>query len=171
MGLVSMKAIMDKIITPRERVVLACADFISFLESSNGPRLLAYRDIAGVWTIGYGTTGPDIVEGVIWTKEQCDAALDGYVDHVCAYVLSLLGSVSTNTNQIIAMVSLCYNVGNSAFRSSSVLGYHRLGNYRAAANSFLLWDKAHVDGRLVTVPGLFERRKAELARYELTLSS
>ncbi len=35
----------------------------------------AYQDIVGVWTIGYGDTGPDVGPGIVWTQEQCDSAL------------------------------------------------------------------------------------------------
>ncbi len=38
-------------------------------------RFHAFQDSGGVWTIGYGHTGPDVYEGLVWTQEQCDAAL------------------------------------------------------------------------------------------------
>jgi lysozyme len=63
------------------------------------------------------------------------------------------------------MVSLAFNIGAAGYRSSTVLRRHRAGAYRAAADAFLLWDKAHVDGQLVTVAGLLNRRKAEMALY------
>lgn len=39
-----------------------------------GCRLEAYQDQGGVWTIGYGHTGPDVHEGLTWTQEQADEA-------------------------------------------------------------------------------------------------
>jgi len=38
-------------------------------------RNVAYLDPVGIWTIGYGHTGPEVVEGLVWTDEQCDEAL------------------------------------------------------------------------------------------------
>ncbi len=38
-------------------------------------RLIAYRDSGGVWTIGWGHTGPEVHEGLVWTRAQAEAAL------------------------------------------------------------------------------------------------
>lgn len=46
------------------------------INKSEGCKLKAYRDIKGVWTIGWGQTGEGIKEGVEWTQEQADAARD-----------------------------------------------------------------------------------------------
>lgn len=43
--------------------------------TDEGLRLKAYQDSGGVWTIGWGHTGPEVVEGLIWTREQCVEAL------------------------------------------------------------------------------------------------
>jgi len=45
------------------------------IAAEEGCRLEAYRDTLGVWTIGYGHTGPAIVEGVTWTQQQADDQL------------------------------------------------------------------------------------------------
>ena len=45
--------------------------------SEEGLRLTAYRDAAGVLTIGWGHTGPDVHEGLVWTREQAVEALKG----------------------------------------------------------------------------------------------
>ena len=49
--------------------------------------------------------------------------------------------------------------------TSTVLRQHRAGNYTAAADAFLMWDKDHCDGQLVTVPGLLRRRQLERGFY------
>jgi lysozyme len=38
-------------------------------------------------------------------------------------------------------------------------------DYANAADAFLLWDKATVDGQLVVVQGLLNRRQAEKTLY------
>lgn len=45
-----------------------------------GCRLTAYQDTVGVWTVGYGCTGPDIVAGVTWTQAHADDELAKRVD-------------------------------------------------------------------------------------------
>ena len=45
------------------------------LRKDEGLRLKAYKDTVGVWTCGYGATGSDVKEGVVWTQEQADLRL------------------------------------------------------------------------------------------------
>jgi len=45
-------------------------------EGFEGCRLTAYQDVAGVWTIGYGTTGPDVVEGLVITQDEAVVRLE-----------------------------------------------------------------------------------------------
>jgi lysozyme len=44
---------------------------------ANGPVLTAYADplAHGKPTVGWGHTGPDVVVGAVWTREQCEEAL------------------------------------------------------------------------------------------------
>ena len=37
--------------------------------------LIAYKCPAGVWTIGWGTTGRYVREGTVWTQEKADERL------------------------------------------------------------------------------------------------
>ena len=148
------------------------AQFIAPFEASSGPVLTAYQDIAGVWTIGYGTTFYQgvtgympVSEGLIWTADQCMAALANDVAETLAVVVAANEWHPWSEDEIIALTSLAYNIGQTSFRSSTVLKQHNQGNKQAAAAAFLLWDKAHVDGKLVTVDGLEDRRKAEAAKY------
>jgi len=64
-------------------------------------------------------------------------------------------------HQAAAMLSLAYNIGSTAFQSSTVLKRFNSGDLHAAADAFLLWDKATVDGKLVVVQGLLNRRQQE----------
>jgi lysozyme len=43
--------------------------------TEEGLRLTAYPDAVGVWTIGWGHTGPEVHEGLVWTREQAVEAL------------------------------------------------------------------------------------------------
>ena len=48
---------------------------LSLIRESEGCRLEAYRDSVGVCTIGYGHTGADVHEGLVWTQSRADSAL------------------------------------------------------------------------------------------------
>ena len=44
----------------------------AFIKQFEGLELHSYQCQAGVWSIGYGTTGPDIGPGMLITKEEAD---------------------------------------------------------------------------------------------------
>lgn len=43
-----------------------------FTREQEGCRLVAYTDTLGVWTCGYGCTGPGIGPGTVWTQREAD---------------------------------------------------------------------------------------------------
>ncbi len=130
---------------------------LSLIKRFEGCRLTAYADIGGVWTIGWGQTGPDVVKGLTITQAQADARLQQTVDEFATGVLNAL-SVPVNQNQFDALVSFAYNIGLSAFRSSTLL---KLLNDKTSvsvvAAEFSKWNK--VDGK--PIEGLSRRREAE----------
>ncbi len=134
---------------------------LALIKSFEGVRLSAYRCPAGVWTIGYGHTGPDVRPGQTITLPEADALLRGDLDSFASGVERALGDAPTTDNQFGAMVSLAFNIGVGAFQRSTVLRMHRAGNPQRAAAAFLLWVK----GGDRTLPGLVRRRTAERALY------
>lgn len=127
-------------------------------------RLKAYRDAKGVWTIGWGHTGPGVDEGDIITQAEADMLFDLDIHH---FVDELnqpgLITVALNQHQFDAILSLVYNIGISAFRQSTLLEYLNAGRFSDAAEHFLLWRKA---GKKV-LPGLEKRRAEEEIEFLL----
>ena len=70
-------------------------------------------------------------------------------------------SVPLNENQYSALCSFIYNLGRGSFAKSTLLKRLNTGNYQAAADELLRWDKARVNGKLQPVAGLSRRRRAE----------
>jgi lysozyme len=136
---------------------------LQMIAADEGLRLTAYRDVAGVWTIGYGHTPASPGETV--SQAQALALLRADVEHAADAVYGATHDVPTGDEQFSAMVSFAFNVGVGAFRRSSLLRLHRAGNFATAGDAFMLLDKAHVDGELVIVPGLLRRRGQERAMY------
>jgi lysozyme len=68
-----------------------------------------------------------------------------------------LVKVPLNQNQFDALVSFTFNVGEGAFKGSTLLKLLNAGNYNAAAAQFGKWVYA---GKKV-LPGLVARREAE----------
>lgn len=137
----------------------------AIIRADEGLRLDAYRDTANIPTIGWGHSGPDVRMGMTISEAQALAFLVADTAHAAAAVDAVTHDVQTGNNQFSAMVSLTFNIGATAFRSSSVLRDHREGEPAAAASAFLMWDKSHVNGKLVVLAGLLRRRKEEAALY------
>lgn len=133
---------------------------IDLIKSCEGFRAKAYRDAVGVLTIGWGHTA-GVKPGMVITQAQGEAMLRHDLEVFEKGVSAALGKTPTTQGQWDAMVSFSYNVGLGNFRKSSVLRLHKAGNYPAAANALLLWNKA--GGRVLD--GLTRRRRAERSLY------
>ena len=48
---------------------------LALTKGFEGLRLAAYQDVAGVWTVGYGHTGPDVRAGWTITEAQAETLL------------------------------------------------------------------------------------------------
>ncbi len=129
---------------------------IDLIKSFEGCKLTAYKCPAGVWTIGYGSTGPAIKEGLRWTQEQAEAALLKHVTEFESAVNSLV-TVPITQAQFDALVSFVYNVGPRAFRESTMLDLLNDGDYSGAAGQFGRW----INKGTPAEPGLRRRREAE----------
>lgn len=139
----------------------ALALALNLVRRFEGCRLRSYQDVVGIWTIGWGET-LDVAEGMVWSQQQADTALERRVAQFLLGVLKRCPPLHLAPPQrTAACVSLAYNIGLGAFGASSVCRNTIRQDYLGAADSFLLWDKA--GGRKVT--GLTRRREAERAVY------
>lgn len=142
---------------------------LNLIKEFEGFRADAYRDIAGIWTIGYGTTAAANVgitphAGMTITKDEAEWYLQKAVNKFAAKVEALL-TAPANDNEFGAFVSLAYNIGPGAFAKSSALRNFNAGRKDLAANAILAWNKATVGGRKQVVKGLARRREAEKALF------
>lgn len=134
----------------------------ALIKSYEQCRLTAYLPTPNdVPTIGWGTTGPDIVMGLTWTQAQCDERFATDLARFAEGVESALRDAPTLAREFGAMVSLAYNIGTGAFRSSTLCRKHRAGDKVGAAAQFARWNK-QADRVLA---GLTRRRAAEAALY------
>lgn len=121
-----------------------------------GTEYKPYKDIVGVVTVCNGYTGPDIVPGKTYSKTECDSLLKRELTVHGMGVLKCT-QVPLNQNQYDAYASFTYNVGVGAYCKSTLLKKLNAGDYTAACNELLRWDKA--GGK--AVKGLTRRRVAE----------
>jgi lysozyme len=137
---------------------------IALIKHFESLQLTAYLDPVGIWTIGYGHT-EGVQPGTTITTAQANRLLSDDLAPAETAVQDGVGDAPTSNNQFSAMVSLCFNIGAGNFAESTVLREHIARDYQAAANAFLLWNKGTVDGELVVLPGLTDRREAERKLY------
>ncbi len=133
---------------------------LAHLKQFEGLRLQPYKDVAGLWTIGYGHL---LKPGEWWdsiTEEFATRLLADDVGKAEDTVNSLV-KVPLSQPQFDALVSFVYNVGPGAFRRSTLLRLLNAGDYAGAAAQLPLWRKA--GGKIVQ--GLVNRRAQEVAMF------
>ena len=141
------------------------ASGIALICSFEGLRLQAYDDGVGVWTIGCGTTvypnGVKVKKGDVCTLDQAKAYMANDLKHFEQTVNSAV-TVPLNQNQYDALVSLTYNIGQGAFRDSTLLRKLNEKDYKGAAAQFAVWNK----GGGKVMQGLVNRRAKERKLFE-----
>jgi lysozyme len=125
-----------------------------------GLELSAYQDQGGVWTIGYGHTGPNVHGGLTITEEQAEQLLESDLAAAVACVNRAV-KVELEQNQFDALVDFVFNLGAASLLTSTMLRHLNAGRMADAAQQFPLWD--HCKG--VVVPGLLRRRQAEMEMF------
>lgn len=134
---------------------------VAFIKAHEDCRLTAYRDQGGVWTVGYGATGPRIGAGTVWTQAEADADLQSRLAILASSVGMKTQPLRLTEQQSAALMSFAYNAGLGAFGSSHVLQFVLARDWLNAAKALLQWD--HVAG--VESLGLLKRRMAEGALF------
>lgn len=130
---------------------------VDLIKRWEGLRLTGYLCPAGVPTVGYGSTGPDVTVGMKITEAEAEARLKKHLE-VLENGLRDLIRVPVNQNEFDALVSFAYNVGSTAFRRSTLLRLLNDGaDRKVVAAEFPRWNK--VDGK--PVGGLTNRREDE----------
>ena len=131
---------------------------LKLIQQFEGYSAKAYPDPATgaePWTIGFGHT-----RGV---QQGDETTMDEAVQFLHDDVQDALGAIDRGVvvpleqNQIDALVSFIYNVGAGNFFRSTLLKKLNEGDFMAAADEFLKWDRA--GGKVMA--GLTRRRKVE----------
>ncbi|WP_332604976.1 lysozyme [Acinetobacter sp. ESBL14] len=137
---------------------------INLITSFEDLKLNAYDDGVGVWSIGFGTTvyptGVPVRQGDSCTLEQANSFFQYDLKRFEKAVNEAI-TVPISQNQFDALVSLSYNIGSHAFKSSTLVKYLNVLDEYAAAEQFLVWNKA--GGKVLK--GLVRRREAERSLF------
>jgi GH24 family phage-related lysozyme (muramidase) len=124
-----------------------------------GFRTTAYRDSVGVWTIGVGHTaaaGPPVVKaGMKISKQEVDVILSRDLEKFEKTVNTVVEK-PISQGQFDALCSLCFNIGPGAFARSTTVRRLNAGNFKGAADAFMMWVKP---------PALRRRRLGERQQF------
>ena len=133
---------------------------LALIKEFEGLRLESYICPAGVWTIGYGSTGGHVYPGQVIAEQEAEQLLRKdlwrFEDCVSSRVM-----VQLTDNEYAALVSFAFNCGCGAFQESTLLRRLNAGEPKPRVFSEELpkW----VRGGGAVLPGLVRRREAEVA--------
>lgn len=145
--------------TKRLSAVAAIATAIAI--PAEGLRQWAYKDPGpAIWTVCYGTTGPEVVQGRKYSLEECKALLDQDMRAAVEAVERCHPALPQNVHA--AFADAVYNIGPAVACHSTASKHLARGDYEAACRELPRWNKARVAGVLMPLPGLTKRRNAEM---------
>lgn len=137
---------------------------LGLLQMSEGKLNAVYKDPAGILTVCYGHTGPELRLGQFYTDDQCDTILARDILSHRAGIDKCI-NLSLTRNEYDAVLDLAFNVGVTAVCKSTLVRRINSGDNAGASNEFLRWNKARVRGKVVVLRGLTKRREAERALF------
>ncbi|RXJ79808.1 muraminidase [Aliarcobacter skirrowii] len=138
---------------------------IELIKEFEGFSSSAYLCSAGKWTIGYGNTfwedKTPVKKGDEISKTKATELITKIANEFARDVATLI-QIDVTQNQFDALVSLAYNIGLGAFKSSTLLNQLNKGNFIGAGQEFLRWNKSNGKPLL----GLTRRREREKLLFE-----
>ncbi len=133
---------------------------LEFIKKEEGFIPKAYWDYKQ-YSIGYGSgkyeNGASVKEGDIVTEEKATAMLESWINKVVEASIKKCVTVSLPQNRYDSLCSFIYNVGNSAFETSTLLALLNQNKILEAASEFDRW--IHAGGK--TLDSLIKRRRRE----------
>lgn len=136
---------------------------LELIKKAEGFRSRAYKCPAGIWTVGFGHTKGVTPNRVVTVDEaltllyqdaaEAEASINKYV------------KVSLNENQLSALISFVFNLGETKFRNSTLLKKLNAGSYDLVGQEMQRWVYAKRNGVMVKLGGLIKRRQAEMQLF------
>jgi len=136
----------------------------SIIKYCEGLRLTSYVCPAGKPTIGWGHTY-GVKLGRTISEAEAEVLLDHDYQQAEDDVLELV-TVPLTDNQLGALTSFVFNLGQGNFSKSTLLRKINASDFAGAAAEFDKWIYATVNGVKTKLKGLVERRKLERSLFE-----
>jgi len=151
----------------------------SLIQKWEGFKEKAYLCPAGVWTIGWGRTGKDVVPGTTTTRAGEVRWLDtrlrqdlSQLEKVVKLPVAWVSNPQVDEDKIwAALLSLVYNIGITNFKNSTLRTVLPSGNLDKIEAAWVVWNKGRVNGKLTVLKGLENRRADEVAYFRSALKN
>ena len=114
------------------------------------------------YSVGFGTKAKS--KGERLTVEEANQRLLNELLYKRSRVQKMV-KVPINNNQLDALTSFAFNVGEGALGESTLLKKLNSGDYAGAAKEFLRWNKGEHRGVKQVLPGLTKRRNSEMQLF------
>jgi lysozyme len=150
-----------KMTTTKQKQALAVALATALAIPAEGLRRLAYYDPPGVLSVCYGSTTA-VEKNHLYSLEECGRRLNEDMLNAVSQVDKCVPGLPAEV--LAAFSDAVYNMGPKIVcdtKNSTAARLLKMGNFKAACEQLVNWDKARVLGMLVALPGLTKRREAE----------
>jgi lysozyme len=158
LGIFAAIHITDRYTHIEENIMAIAKSTLAFITKEEGARNKAYKDSKGLWTIGVGhlikSDEQHLINATL-TDEQVEELLRSDLKW-CSEAVESSVRVPLSQNQFDALYSLCFNIGGTAFKNSTVVKRINAGDLKGAADAIEMWNKPAV---------LINRRKREKALF------
>jgi lysozyme len=154
LGIFAVIHLTDRFTHIEENIMAIAKSTLEYITKEEGARNKAYKDTRGLWSIGVGHLIKENEKHLITatlTDEQVEELLRSDLKW-CSEAVESSVRVPLSQNQYDALYSLCYNIGSTAFKNSTVVKRINNNDIKGAAEAILMWSKQ---------PELLPRRKRE----------
>lgn len=133
---------------------------VNLIKKFEGFRSHAYKPVPGeqYFTIGYGDYGPHVGRNDVITEAEATRRLKKRLEREFVPAVNRHVKTYVNQNRFDALVSLCYNIGEGNFASSTVVKMVNQRKFARAAAAFHMWVRGAGGVKLL---GLVRRRNSE----------
>ena len=148
----------DRYTQIEENIMAIAKSTLDFITKEEGARNKAYKDSKGLWTIGVGhliKADEQHLINTTLTDAQVKDLLKSDLKW-CSEAVETSVRVPLHQHQFDALYSLCFNIGETNFKKSTVVKKINENDIKGAADAILMWNKPEV---------LINRRKRERALF------
>jgi len=133
---------------------------LALIRRFEGLRLKPYRCPAGVPTVGYGHTGPDVtMESPPITPDLAEDMAHDDGQRFARAAVKLSPNLITEPDRHAAIADFCFNLGTTRYKASTLRRKVQAKEWEEAQDELRKW----VWGGGRRLPGLMLRREAEAA--------